>query len=127
MSITGVELIRTSGLRNGQLQYVSRGRNRGARLVEKTDLPQRSVAGAIGVECEDAVVFGGDIENVVRAVARNFYVGHEKRLSVDRATHFECAEPTELLSIYVLRREDLFVERGTDARVVVLRVARCKE
>ncbi|HEY6183448.1 MAG TPA: hypothetical protein VIW67_14460, partial [Terriglobales bacterium] len=58
------------------LHHVSRRRNRAARFVEKTDLPQQSVAGAIGVECEDAVVFGGDIENVVRAVARNFYVGH---------------------------------------------------
>src|SRR5262245_41827037 len=57
----------------------------------------------------------------MRAFARDFDVGHEKRLSIDGAINFECPELAELLGIDVLRCENLFGEHGTAAGVVVLR------
>ena len=84
-------------------------------------MPQRRVAGTIGVEGVDAVVLGGDEENIVRAFAWNFDVRHEKRLSVDGSIDFERADLAEALGIDFLGSENLLVESGTGARVVVLR------
>src|SRR5882724_7560624 len=74
----------------------------------------------IGVEGVDAVVFGGDVEHVARALSGDFDVGYEERLGVNRAVYFERAELAEVLGIDVLRRQDFFGECGAGAGVVVL-------
>ncbi len=73
------------------LHHVFGERDRAARLVEEADLPEWRIAGTSGVEGEDAVVLGGDEENVVRAFAGNFNGGNEQRLGIDRAVDFERA------------------------------------
>lgn len=74
----------------------------------------------IGVEGVDAVVLGGNVEHVVRALSRNFDVGYVERLGINRAVYFERAELAEVLGIDVLRRQDFFGECGAGAGVVVL-------
>ena len=108
--MTGVEVMPTSGLNKRALHMSS---DRGivpARFVEKADLPERRVAGTIGVEGVDAVVLGGDVETSCVPLPGNFDAGHEEWLRVDRAVDFECAEFAELFGIDVLRSEDLLVE-----------------
>ena len=77
--------------------------------------------GTIGVEGVDAVVLGGDVDDVVRALAGNFNGRDEERLGIDGAVDTKSAERAELFGVDVLRSEDLFVERGAGAEVVVLR------
>jgi hypothetical protein len=57
----------------------------------------------------------------VHAFAWDFDAGNEERLRIDRTIDFEGAEPSKPLGINILWCENLLVERGTGARVVVLR------
>ena len=51
----------------------------------------------IGVEGVDAIVLGGDVEHVVRALSGDFDVGYVERLGVNRAVHLERAKLAEVL------------------------------
>src|SRR5579863_1380820 len=69
----------------------------------------------------NAVVLGGDIENIVHAFAGNVDIGKKERLRVHRAVNFKGPELAELLRVDVLRSEDFFIQRRAGSHVVILR------
>src|SRR5579859_466415 len=103
------------------LHGVFRWNGNAASFVEKAYFPQRRIAGVVGVEGVDAIVLGGDEQNVMRAFAGNLDRREEERLRVNRAIHLEGADFAKLFGIDVLGSEDLLVQRGAGAEVVVLR------
>src|SRR5579864_6956377 len=83
---------------------VPRGDSRHAAIgIEKTDLPEWRITGTVGVEGIDAVVFGGDEDDIMFTFAGNFQRRHEQWLRVNGAINFEGAEFAELFRIHVLR------------------------
>ena len=84
-------------------------------------MPERRIAGAIRIEGVDAIVFCGDVKDVVRAFAGDGDGRDVEWLRVDCAVYFERAEFAELLRIDILRCKNLLVQRCGGAGVVVLR------
>src|SRR5579864_780109 len=103
------------------LYDVFRWHGNAARLVEKAYFPQRRIAGAERVEGVDAIVLRGDEQNVMRAFTGNLDRRKEERLRVYRAIHLKGADLAKLFGIDILGSEDLLVQRGAGAEVVVLR------
>ena len=89
------------------------------RGVEKSDLPERS-AGGVRVEGVDAVMFGGDEDDVVGAFAGDGDTLHIKGLCIDAAVNRIGEELAEIRGGDVGGSEDGFVGVGTGAQVVVV-------
>lgn len=87
--------------------------------IEKSDLPERS-AGSVRVEGIDAVVFGGDEDDVVSALAGDGETLNVKRLSVDAAVNGIGEEFAEICGGDVRRSEDGFVGVGAGTQIVVV-------
>ena len=102
------------------LHHVFRERNDAARLVEEADFPERRIARAVGVEGINAIVFGGDEEHVVFALAGNLDAGKKQRLRVDRAINLERAQLAELLGVDAFGSKEFFDKRSAGPSVVVL-------
>src|SRR5690348_5136154 len=86
------------------LHDVFRWQGNAARLVEKAHFPQRRIGGAVRVEGVNAIVLGGDEQNVMHAFAGNLDRREEERLRVYRAIHLERADLAKLFNVDVLRR-----------------------
>src|SRR5271170_798429 len=91
------------GLDEWALDIVRGNESDAAFSIEETDLPQRRVGGAGGIEGINAVVLGGDEEDVVEALAGNFDSWNEQRLGVNCAVDSEGAEFGEQFRVNVLR------------------------
>ena len=87
--------------------------------IEKSDLPKRR-AGGVGVECVDAVVFGGHEDDVVSAFARYGQALDVEGLSIDAAVNGIGEELTEISGSDIGRSKDRFVGIGTGAEIVVV-------
>src|SRR5579864_179071 len=103
------------------LYDVFRWHGNAARLVEEAYFPQRRIAGAERVEGVDTIVLRGNEQNVMRAFTGNLDRRKEERLRVYRAIHLKGADLAELFGIDILGSEDLLVQRGAGAEVIVLR------
>src|SRR5207302_5016808 len=81
--------------------------------------PQRIRGVSVRVKGVDHVVFGGYIDNVVRALSGDCHVWHIERLSVGVALEAEGKKLAECCSTHVCRRECHFIKVGTCAGIVV--------
>src|SRR5579864_4634585 len=88
------------------LHHVFRQRDRAARFIEKAHMPERIISRTVGVKGINAVVFGGDKENVVLAFARDFYIRKKQWLCIKGAVHLECAKFAELAGVDILSGQD---------------------
>jgi len=93
---------------------------------QEADVPER-IDRRVGVEGIDAVVLGGDVEDVVGAFAGDGDMRDVERLGVDVAVHLQREPLAELGGTDSRRRERGFVEIGAGAGVVPLRCGELSE
>ena len=72
------------------------------------------------IESVQAVVHGGDDENVARACAGQVQRVYVERLRIDLTVHRISEELAELRGIHVIRIQQRFVQRGVRAIVIVI-------
>src|SRR5690242_2151028 len=65
-------------------------------------------------------MFGGNIHNVVHALARHLHSGQIERLRVNRSVYGKGEYLAKLFYVHVCRREHGFIQIGSGARVVIL-------
>ena len=86
----------------------------------EVDMPKRlGRARIVGVKGIYAVVYGGDIDHVMRTAAYS-YIRHIQRLAVNLVINNSPEQHSKLLLVHVRRGEDDFIQIRSSALVVIV-------
>src|SRR5258707_9424078 len=83
-------------------------------------MPENQPFWIIRIDGINRVVFGGYVNNIVRALRGDSHSGQIKRLRIDVPIDGNCKQFSKIIRVYVVRSEDRFVNIGPDSGFVVV-------